>query len=60
MKQQYFSNRWLAVTVSILFFSPMLSAQQYDIYVYDIKNGTNKKITNGSDANMFNAAWSNS
>src|SRR5215208_5268255 len=60
MKQQYFLSCLLVITLTILFFIPMISAQQYDIYVYDIKNGTNKKITNASDASMYNAAWLNS
>lgn len=59
MKQQYFSSRQLAVTLSILFFTSMASAQQYDIYVYDIKKGAAVKVTNVPNANMYNAAWSN-
>lgn len=60
MKQHYFSSRrWIAITLSMLFFTPILKGQYYDIYVYDIKNATNKKITNGLDASMYNASWSN-
>lgn len=60
MKHPYFSSHMLAVTLSILFFTPLASAQQYDIYVYDIKKGATVKVTNVQDANMYNAAWSNS
>ncbi len=60
MKQQYFLNRLLVLTLSTLFFTPIIKGQQYDIYVYDIKKGATKKITDVPDANMFNAAWANS
>ncbi len=58
MKQFYFSTQCLTLVVSSLIFS-IASAQQYDITVYDIKNGTNTKITNGSGGSKYNAAWSN-
>lgn len=57
MKQYNFIDRWLIVAMSF-FFTSILSAQQYDIYFFDINKGTNKKITNGADANLFNATWS--
>jgi Tol biopolymer transport system component len=52
-------NRCMVLTSCILFCAFTLSAQQYDIYVFDIKKGTEQKVTNGLNANMFNVAWSN-
>jgi Tol biopolymer transport system component len=45
------------MTVSIMI-GNTLSAQSYDIYVFDIKEGKTKKVTSLSDAGEFNPSWS--
>jgi Tol biopolymer transport system component len=59
MGQISFSNKSQAMLFSLMLFASALSGQQYDIYILDVKNGTQQKIANGLQANMFNAAWSN-
>ena len=59
MKQHCFLSRRLTATLSFLFFTQVLFAQQYHIYMYDVKKGSSEKITNGLQGDMYNAAWSN-
>jgi Tol biopolymer transport system component len=59
MTRLYNFNRSVVLTLCISFYASMLSAQQYDIYLFDTKKGTEQRVANGINANMFNVAWSN-
>ncbi len=58
MKKHYKSNPGFILAASCLLLAESISAQSYDIYVFDLKAGTTKKITNIPNAGEFNATWS--
>ncbi|MEO6869820.1 MAG: FlgD immunoglobulin-like domain containing protein [Ginsengibacter sp.] len=58
MKKYYKSNMGYILAASCLLLAQSISAQSYDIYVFDVKAGTTKKITNINNAGEFNATWS--
>ncbi len=61
MKQQlhYFLS-WCITTACILLHANQSTAQSnYDIYVFDVKAGTTKRLTSISNVSEWNASWSN-
>lgn len=59
MKQYHYTLKKVSVVfVTLLLIAGSLSAQSYDIYVFDINTGTTTKITNISNAGEFNVTWS--
>src|SRR6185312_4903004 len=59
MKQYHYILKKVSVVfVTLLLIAGSLSAQSYDIYVFDINTGTTTKITNISNAGEFNVTWS--
>ena len=59
MKQYHYTlKKVLVVFITLLLLANNVSAQSYDIYVFDIKTGTTKKITNISNAGDFNVTLS--
>ena len=61
MKQQlhYFIS-WCIITTCILLNVNKSEAQSnYDIYVFDVKTGTTKRLTSIPDIGEWNASWSN-
>jgi Tol biopolymer transport system component len=58
MQKNYYSLIQNLNFLFIILFFPLLSpAQSYDIYVYDIKEGTTKKVTNLDNSGEYNASW---
>src|SRR5437762_11818657 len=61
MKQQlhYFMS-WCITTVCVLLNANQSTAQSnYDIYVFDVKAGTTKRLAGTSNVSEWNASWSN-
>jgi Tol biopolymer transport system component len=59
MKQnRYTLNRCVLLIAPILLLGNVISAQSYDIYVFDVKAHTTKRVTNIANAGEYNATWS--
>ena len=58
-KKNYFLSLSMIILIT-LFCSAKIKAQfQYDLYVFDVKTGTTKRVTSVPNVGEYNASWSN-
>ena len=50
--------QWLLIIFAVLFLSKTAMSQDYDIYIYDIKSGETKQISNIPDLGEYMPDWS--
>ena len=59
MKQLYdILTRCVLLIAPLLFLTNEISAQSFDIYVFDVKAGTSKRVTHIVNAGEYNVTWS--
>src|SRR4051794_11387126 len=59
MKQQFYLRHLFIFFAATIFMAIVVRAQQFDLYVLDIKSGTTKKLTSIPHTGAFNPSWSN-